>query len=290
MFAEYARSVWDGVVGQARAVDQLTRAAVSPVHAYLFVGPAGSTKHEAARAFAALLLTGHDDPEARDARLALAGEHPDVREVERTGARIAKEQVSEIIRTASLAPIEGSRKVMVLHEFHLLDADGAARLLKTLEEPPASAVFLVLADQVPPELVTIASRCVRIEFGTIPEATVRDVLIAEGASPESAEQAAAGAEGNLTRARVLVTEPRSRPSRSDSTAPAATSSRCAPSSPRSSRPPQHRWPLGRSRRPRRWKRAWRPWASGAAVASNSRNATSESCAGTVSTSCAAASP
>ncbi|MDP2292042.1 MAG: hypothetical protein Q8M22_12705 [Actinomycetota bacterium] len=207
MFAEYARSVWDGVVGQARAVDQLTRAAVSPVHAYLFVGPAGSTKHEAARAFAALLLTGHDDPEARDARLALAGEHPDVREVERTGARIAKEQVSEIIRTASLAPIEGSRKVMVLHEFHLLDADGAARLLKTLEEPPASAVFLVLADQVPPELVTIASRCVRIEFGTIPEATVRDVLIAEGASLESAEQAAAGAEGNLTRARVLVTDP-----------------------------------------------------------------------------------
>lgn len=206
MFAEYARSVWDGVIGQTRAVDQLRRAAVSPVHAYLFVGPSGSTKHEAARAFAALLLTGHDDPETRDARLALAGEHPDVREVERTGARIAKEQVNEIIRTASLAPIEGSRKVMILHEFHLLDADGAARLLKTLEEPPASAVFIVLADQVPPELVTIASRCVRIEFATIAMAAIRDVLIAEGASPESAEQAAAAAEGNLTRARVLATD------------------------------------------------------------------------------------
>jgi DNA polymerase-3 subunit delta' len=68
MFAEYARSVWDGVVGQPRAVEQLTRAAAAPVHAYLFVGPPGSTKHEAARAFAALLLTGHDDPDARDAR------------------------------------------------------------------------------------------------------------------------------------------------------------------------------------------------------------------------------
>ncbi len=207
MFAEYTRSVWDSVIGQPRAVAQLTRAAAAPVHAYLFVGPPGSTKHEAARAFAALLLTGHDDPEARGARLALTGEHPDVREVERTGARISKDQVSEIIRNAAMAPTEGTRKVMLLHEFHLLEADGAARLLKTLEEPPASAVFIVLADQVPPDLVTIASRCVRIEFATIPEATIRDVLIAEGSPAEAAGQAAAAAEGNLTRARVLVTDP-----------------------------------------------------------------------------------
>ena len=206
MFAEYARSVWDGVVGQPRAVDQLTRAAAAPVHAYLFVGPPGSTKDEAARAFAALLLTGHDDPEARSARLALAGEHPDVREVERTGARISKEQVSDIIRNASLAPIESSRKVMLLHEFHLLEADGAARLLKTIEEPPASTIFIVLADQVPPDLVTVASRCVRIEFSSIAEATIRDVLIAEGATADSAAQAAAAASGNLTRARILATD------------------------------------------------------------------------------------
>jgi DNA polymerase-3 subunit delta' len=207
MFAEYAKSVWDGVVGQPRAIDQLTRAAAAPVHAYLFVGPAGSTKHEAARAFAALLLTGHDDADARDARLALAGEHPDVREVERTGARISKEQVSEIIRNASLAPMEGTRKVMLLHEFHLLEAEGAARLLKTIEEPPASTVFIVLADQVPPELVTVASRCVRIEFASIPDAAVRDVLVAEGATAEAADQAAVAAGGNLTRARVLATDP-----------------------------------------------------------------------------------
>ncbi len=207
MFAEYARSVWDGVIGQPRAVDQLTRAAAAPVHAYLFVGPAGSTKHEAARAFAALLLTGHDDPESRDARLALAGEHPDVREVERTGARISKDQVTEIIRNASLAPTEGSRKIMLLHEFHLLEAEGAARLLKTIEEPPASAIFIVLADQVPPELVTVASRCVRIEFASIPDSSIRDVLIAEGATAEVAQQVATAAGGNLTRARVLATDP-----------------------------------------------------------------------------------
>ena len=164
MFAEYSRSVWSDVVGQERAIAQLAHAAVAPVHAYLFVGPAGCTKDEAARSFAALLLTGADDAETRDARLILIGEHPDVREVERTGARISAEQVADIIRNASLAPVEGSRKVMILHEFHLLEAEGAARLLKTLEEPPGNTVFIVLADHVTPELVTIASRCVRIEF------------------------------------------------------------------------------------------------------------------------------
>jgi len=200
-------SVWDGVVGQQRAVEQLSRSAVHPVHAYLFVGPAGSTKDEAARAFAALLLAGSDLPDHRDARLALAGEHPDVTEIERTGATISKDQVADIIRVASLAPIESDRKVMVLHEFHLLDSTGAARLLKTLEEPPASTVFVVLADQVPPELVTIASRCVRIEFSAIPHDTIRATLEAEGVPAEAAATAAVAAEGNLTRARVLATDP-----------------------------------------------------------------------------------
>jgi DNA polymerase III subunit delta' len=206
MFAEYATSVWDAVVGQRAAVDQLVRSAADPVHAYLFVGPSGCTKDEAARAFAALLLTGHDDTNARDARLALAGEHPDVREFRRSGPRIDADQVKEIIRLASLAPVEGSRKVMVLHEFHLLDANGAARLLKTLEEPPPRTVFLVLADQVPPDLVTIASRCVRIEFRTIPDTTVRDVLVAEGTDAATADLAAAGARGDLSRARLLAAD------------------------------------------------------------------------------------
>ncbi len=207
MFPEYAQSVWSNVVGQERAVDHLTHAAVAPVHAYLFVGPAGCTKDEAARAFAARLLTGSDDAGSRDARLILAGEHPDVREVERTGARISADQVADIIRNASLAPIEGDHKVMVLHEFHLLDATGAARLLKTLEEPPASTVFIVLADQVPPEMVTLASRCVRIDFGTINDATISDVLIREGSSAQAAALAAQAADGNLTRARVLANDP-----------------------------------------------------------------------------------
>lgn len=200
-------SVWDAVVGQERAVRRLESCIADPVHAYLFVGPPGSTKDEAARAFAAALLAGGDHPDHRSARLALAGEHPDVREVRRVGAAIAKEQIEEIIRTASLAPVESDRKVMILEEFHLLTAEGAARLLKTLEEPPASTVFVVLADQVDAELVTIASRCVRIEFSPIHESAITAALVAEGHDATASASAAAASAGNLDRARVLVSDP-----------------------------------------------------------------------------------
>ncbi len=198
--------MWSAVVGQAQAVSRLSRAADDPVHAYLFVGPPGSTKNEASRSFAALLMSGIDDPSQRDARLALAGEHPDVREVVRQGARISADQVADIIRSASLAPVEGTRKVMILHDFHLLDASAAARLLKTLEEPPASTIFIVLADQVTPELVTIASRCVRILFAALSNDVVAATLVESGIDPDTARVAAAAAEGNLTRARVLATD------------------------------------------------------------------------------------
>lgn len=200
-------SVWDDVVGQGAAIDRLRRAATSPVHAYLFVGPAGSTKQEAARAFAALLIAGVDDPTRRDVDLVLRGEHPDVKEVVRTGAAIMRDQAVEIIRAASLAPVEGDRKVMILDEFHLLSADAAARLLKTIEEPPASTVFLVLADFIPHDLITISSRCARIDFRLVDEQHIADRLVSEGVDPDSAAEAAGAAAGNLDRARVLAADP-----------------------------------------------------------------------------------
>src|SRR5690606_27115460 len=124
---------------------------------------------EAARAFAALLLAGADDPTQRDVDLVLRGEHPDVKEIVRSGPAISFDQAREIVRTASLAPSEGDRKVMILEEFHLLRPEGAALLLKTIEEPPASTTFLILADFIPHDLITISSRCARIDFRLVDE-------------------------------------------------------------------------------------------------------------------------
>ena len=200
-------SIWDDVVGQSVAIDRLRRAAERAVHAYLFVGPAGSTKKEAARAFAALLIAGDDEPTNRDVELVLRGEHPDVKEIVRSGAAILKDQAIEIIRAASLAPVEGDRKVMILDEFHLLSAEAAARLLKTIEEPPASTTFLILADFVPHDLITISSRCARIDFRLVDEQHSAERLVSEGVDPDSAAEAAAAAAGNLDRARVLAADP-----------------------------------------------------------------------------------
>ncbi len=200
--------VWDDVVGQKQAIGHLRAAAArGPVHAYLFVGPSGSTKLEAARAFAASLLSGGESRDNRDARLALAGEHPDVREVQRVGASISAEQAKEVVRLSSLAPSEGARKVLILDEFHLLSPNGAALMLKTIEEPPESTMFIILADFVPHDLITISSRCARIDFRAIGADVIAARLLTEGIDPAGAMVASKAALGNLDRARVLATDP-----------------------------------------------------------------------------------
>lgn len=200
-------AIWDDVVGQPAAVEQLRAAAAAPVHAYLFDGPPGSTKTEAARAFAAMLISGGEDRDQRDARLVLHGEHPDVHEVRRTGPAISADQAREIVRIASLAPMESPRKVLVLDEFHLLRPEGAAILLKTIEEPPGSTIFVILTDFVPTDLITISSRCARIEFRGVATDLIAARLVAEGVGPKEATAAAAAALGDLDRARVLASDP-----------------------------------------------------------------------------------
>jgi len=201
-------SVWDDVVGQKVAVEQLDAAAEhGPVHAYLFVGPPGSTKYEAARAFAARVISRGHESEQRDARLALRGEHPDVREVRRTGPSISADQAREIVRVSSLAPTEGDRKVLILDEFHLLRPEGAALMLKTIEEPPASTMFIICADFVPHELITISSRCARIDFRAIADGVIAARLLTEGVGPVEAQAASKAALGDLDRARLLANDP-----------------------------------------------------------------------------------
>jgi DNA polymerase-3 subunit delta' len=204
---EALAAVWSHVPGQRHAVALLAAAARRPVHAYLFVGPPGVGKREAARAFAAALLCpAGGDGTCRDCRLALAGTHPDLREVERVGAAISKPQAEEIVRAASRSPVEGDRKVLVLHDFHLVRPEAAAALLKTIEEPPASTVFVVLADDVTPDLVTIASRCLRVDFHALDATAIALVLEADGVAPAAALAAAELAGGSLDAARLLVAD------------------------------------------------------------------------------------
>lgn len=220
-----------GLIGQERAVAQLRGAAVSPVHAYLLVGAPGTGKRTAARSFAAALLCpdggcGHCTECVR----AVGGVHPDVIVRERTGPYITVGDAREIGRLGSLSPMEGRRKVLVLVDFHLVE-QAAPALLKTIEEPPATTIFVVLAEQVPPELVTIASRCARIDFAPVPPDRLADALVAQGMGPELATEVAEASGGRPDRARLLASDPgfaarrsgwKAAPSRLDGTGAAAS--------------------------------------------------------------------
>ncbi len=206
-----ATDPWAAVPGQGAAVAQLRATAVDPVHAYLFVGPPGSGKEQAARTFAGEVLAAtaaSAEEAARHRELAVHEGHPDVVTVRREGASITVAQAGEIVRLSSLKPVEGSRKVLVLDEFHLVAEAAAGKLLKTIEEPPEGTVFVVLADEMPDELVTIASRCVRVPFPALGDDVVAAVLEGDGVDPERAARIAAAAHGDIDRARLLAGDER----------------------------------------------------------------------------------
>lgn len=199
--------LYDDVVGQPGAVALLRAAARAPVHAYLFVGLPGTGKRAAARSFAAALLCPEGGCGAcRSCRLARREAHPDMLVLERDGAYIRVEQAARLVEWAALTPVESARKVAVLVDFHLVREVGPM-LLKTIEEPPDPVVFVVLADSIPPELTTIASRCVRVEFGPVPIAAIADALVSEGVPPDRARAAAEAAGGRIDRARLLARDP-----------------------------------------------------------------------------------
>jgi DNA polymerase-3 subunit delta' len=211
---------WDAVPGQDDAVARLRAAVDSPVHAYLFVGPEGSGKRAALRAFAGerFAATAGDDAEAADRhrRLAAAEHHPDLIVVEPEGAVFrggkatadGDTEAAIVIREAHRSPVESSIKIVAADAFHTANETAIGALLKTIEEPPARTTIVLLAESVPPAQSAIASRCVRIDFHAVDAAVLQAQLVAEGVDAARAELAVAAAGGNLDRARVLATDER----------------------------------------------------------------------------------
>lgn len=202
------KDVFAGVLSQDTAIARLQAASDSPVHAYLLLGPRGSGSYRAALGFAALLLSDGSEGDAQDRhqRLALEEKHPDLVIVEAQGAALRVTEAEAIIRHGSISPVEGRRKVILVKGVDAIEESAIGKLLKVIEEPPASAIFVLLADEVPPEIVTIASRCVTVEFGPISISVLETMLFAEGINPKRAKAAAAASGGDVDRARLLATD------------------------------------------------------------------------------------
>jgi DNA polymerase-3 subunit delta' len=218
------------MVGQTETLARLERAALNPVHAYLFLGRRGSGTFRAALGFAALVLANAveagadgqaDKPSAADeqsavddtsvareraSRLALEGKHPDLMLFEPQGSALRVSEAEAIIKAGLRTPVEGRRKVIVVSGADAIEEAAIGKLLKVVEEPPPSTVFVLLADEVPPEIVTIASRCVPVEFGPLSAVELEQALMADGVPAERAAMAATAAAGDLDRARLLATD------------------------------------------------------------------------------------
>jgi DNA polymerase-3 subunit delta' len=180
--------LFKGVIGHGGVVGVLERDLAEPAHAYLFVGPLGVGKATLARRFAAGVLCG-DNAQCRSR--VLRGLHPDAVIVEPDGrSAITVDQARNTVALASLAPVEGDRKIFVFEEGGAMNDEAANALLKTLEEPTASTIFVVIAESEDDLPETVASRCRTVVFGRVPETDIATGLVEQGVAAERAEQAA----------------------------------------------------------------------------------------------------
>jgi DNA polymerase-3 subunit delta' len=201
---------------QPRARVALTAAlAAGPSHAYLFRGPRGSGKRAAARAFAAEVLaaTAENPDDARRRALLDPSPHPDLVWLAPRGAQHLVEDVRErVIRAASYRPFEGGRRVFVVEAAEAMRDESQNALLKTLEEPPRYVHLILLTSEPEALLETVASRCQRVDFVSLPvdaiEAALSGDLDLDEPTPSPGEIAASArlSAGDLERARLLLSQ------------------------------------------------------------------------------------
>jgi DNA polymerase III subunit gamma/tau len=161
------------LVGQDAVVRTLTSAIESGklAHAYLFSGPRGSGKTSAAKILARCINcvagpTATPDNTCENCLAILAGTALDVLEIDAASNR-GIDEVRALREAVKFAPATMRMKIYIVDEAHMLTKEGANAFLKTLEEPPAHAVF-ILATTEPEKLpVTVLSRCQRYAFRRI---------------------------------------------------------------------------------------------------------------------------
>ena len=192
------------VVGHRRLVGLLSRAVQreSLPPSLIFAGPAGIGKRLVAIATAQALNCRAGGCGACSICTRIArGVHPDVLIVEPgENGSIKIDQVREIIDRAAYRPFEGSRRAVIVDDADRLMPGAQNALLKTLEEPPPSSVFMLVTSRPDMLLDTVRSRCPRLRFRPLDAEDVAAVLMLRGRSESEARAVAATADGSIGRA------------------------------------------------------------------------------------------
>src|SRR5688500_11230768 len=186
-------------------------------HAWLITGPPGSGRSIAALCFAAALQCTSDGVpgcgECRACTTAMAGTHADVRRIVPEGLSIGVDEMRGIVQIASRRPGTGRWQVVLIEDADRLTEGAANALLKVVEEPPPSTVFLLCAPSVDPEdiAITLRSRCRHVALVTPPVDAIAQVLIEnDGLAEDDARWAASVSGGHVGRARRLAVDQEAR--------------------------------------------------------------------------------
>ena len=202
-------TVWDGLVGQKPVVETLASAAGGHgmSHAWLFTGPPGSGRSNAAIAFAAALQCerGTGCGECHDCHTVLAGSHADVSVVRTEKLSIGVKEVRALVRSAALAPVGRKWQILIVEDADRLTDQACNALLKAIEEPNDRTVWMLCAPTVEDVLQTIRSRCRLVTLSTPTAAEVAAFLVrSDGVAEPLAWLAARASQGHIGRARALA--------------------------------------------------------------------------------------
>src|SRR6478735_1983704 len=201
-------TVWDELVGQRKVVEVLAAAAGGKgmSHAYLFTGPPGSGRSNAAVAFAAALQCERAGcGECHECHTVLAGSHADVAMVRTEGLSIGVKETRDLVRRSALAPVGRRWQIMIVEDADRLTEQACNALLKAIEEPAARTVWMLCAPTVEDVLPTIRSRCRLVTLTTPTADDVAAFLVRnDGVDPAHASYAARASQGHIGRARALA--------------------------------------------------------------------------------------
>jgi len=188
---------WDGVIGQDHIIRTLRNAMEKNriVHAYLFSGPRGTGKTSTARIIAKAVNCLAEDVGARPCntcdhcKAINAGRFLDLIEID-AASNTSVDDVRSLREKINYSPAQGRYKVYIIDEVHMLSNAAFNALLKTLEEPPAHAIFVLATTEVHRIPATVLSRCQRHEFRRIPinyiQANLKEIAEEEGINVDAA--------------------------------------------------------------------------------------------------------
>ncbi len=183
LYRRFRPQTFDQVVGQEHVVRTLRNALASGRvhHAYLFAGPRGTGKTTTARLLAKAVNCLAEDPAQRPCNVCAIcqavneGRLMDLIEID-AASNTGVDDVRELRERVGFRPSEARYKVYVIDEVHMLSTAAFNALLKTLEEPPPHAIFVLATTEAHKIPATILSRCQRLDFRRIPLATMVERL------------------------------------------------------------------------------------------------------------------